>query len=236
MKAFYRKPISTDRFKEYLSKLEGDTEGDMVLPIAGFNPMAKDHVLAKIEDLERLNAELIMKEVILNLNLKLESVDHADIEVVLNLADDLKGAWTNHYSTDYESKFKTKGTLNRNFCTPYFWSSEVFTEEQVQQRTKEYLYRALYQLDNNAILSLEHHFNQELFVAKNCLINEEVLEPMNIEAIESFYSEHKYSESYDLIFNFFYGDKGSESLGYKTYGIETITGFEFAKQLTQAHS
>lgn len=41
MKDFYSQPISEARFKAYLAKLQGDTKGDMTLPISGFNPMQK---------------------------------------------------------------------------------------------------------------------------------------------------------------------------------------------------
>jgi len=57
MKELYQGPVSPDRFKNYLSKLQGSTDQDLALPIAGFNPMAKGHVLEKIEELEALGAE-----------------------------------------------------------------------------------------------------------------------------------------------------------------------------------
>ena len=60
MKAFYSKPISFNRIKEYRSKLQGNTKDDLVLPITGYNPMAKDHILEKIKALEDLKAEAIM--------------------------------------------------------------------------------------------------------------------------------------------------------------------------------
>ena len=45
MKEFYQKPLSNKRFEEYLSMLQGETKGDLVLPIAGFNPMAKEDII-----------------------------------------------------------------------------------------------------------------------------------------------------------------------------------------------
>ncbi|MEL7123458.1 MAG: hypothetical protein AAFO07_28690, partial [Bacteroidota bacterium] len=64
MKELYLQPLSVNRFKEYIARLQGDTKGDLSLPISGFNPMAKEHILQKIEELERLEAEQIMQEVI----------------------------------------------------------------------------------------------------------------------------------------------------------------------------
>ena len=232
IKEFYQNPISKDRFKEYLSKLQGDTKGDMVLPISGFNPMAKDHLLLKIEELEHLHTEDIMEETIEDCNKVLaESIDISEDEivVVLNIADDLKGSWTNYYTTDFDSKFKLNAFVNRNFCVPYFWTSEGYTQETIRKRTKEYLYRTLYRLNNANPVSLEEHFDQEVFVAAKSMTTIGDIDKSSLEAIEKFYLEHKDSEEYNLIFGFFYGDQGSESLNYMTFGINGITGYDYAK-------
>jgi len=100
----------------------------MALPISGFNPMAKDHILEKITQLQNLGAEKLILSVINKYNSTLKSPQNNTIKIVLNLADDLKGSWTNSYSTDYESKFKLNGFIKRNFCVPYFWTSEKNTE------------------------------------------------------------------------------------------------------------
>ena len=51
--------------------------------------------------------------------------------------------------------------------------------------------------------------------------------------IESFYLENKDSDQYDKIFNFFYGDVGSESLGYKQYGNHSPLGYDYATMLVK---
>jgi len=95
IKELYQQPISDGRFAEYLKKLQGDSKEDLILPIAGFNPMAKEHVLYKIEELEGLNAEEVMHQAIKEFNANLQNPIDDIFLVVLNLADDLKGAWTN---------------------------------------------------------------------------------------------------------------------------------------------
>ena len=64
IKELYSKPRAPQRFKEYLAMLQGDTKDDMSLPIVGFNPMAKDHILDKIAELEALQAEELITEVL----------------------------------------------------------------------------------------------------------------------------------------------------------------------------
>ena len=86
MKQLYLKPISNTRFKEYLSKLQGDTKGDLALPISGFNPMAKDHIITKISELENLGAEDRINETIQTANAHFDKPHSDEVLVVLNIA------------------------------------------------------------------------------------------------------------------------------------------------------
>ena len=229
IKELYSKPISTERFQEYISKLQGGTKGDLALPISGFNPMAKHHILEKIDELEELNAEKIMERTITEFNSTLKESNDEEFLVVLNLADDLKGGWTNYYSTDFDSKFKLNAFVNRKFCVPYFWTSESYSSEIIRIRTIEYLSRTLYRIKNPQPKTLEEHLEQEIYVATIADYDGQNINEMSFEEIEKYYLENKISEEYDRIFNFFYGNNGSESLGYKEYGIIETSGYEYAK-------
>ncbi len=233
IKDLYAKPISTERFKAYISKLQGGTKGDMVLPIGGFNPMAKEHILQKISELENLNAEIVMGETIKEFNSTLDKSPTKEITVVLNIADDLKGGWTNFFSTDFDSKFKLNAFVNRQFCVPYFWTSESYSRALVESRTLGYLKRTLYRVNHPQPKTLEEHLEQEVFSASVENDDDQSYKEANFREIENYYSENKLSEEYDRIFNFFYGDSGSESLGYKKYGIERPLGYEYAKQIAK---
>lgn len=229
VKELYSKPASPDRFKAYITKLQGGTKGDLALPITGFNPMAKDHILTKIEALEKLAAEDIMQESINKFNAILKDSNDDEITVLLNIADDLKGGWTNYYTTDFDSKFKINAFVKRQFCVPYFWSSESYSQEKIETRTLDYLSRTLYRINNPQPVSLEEHLNQEIFVAQ--LGNSQAMTYNQADYVEaeSYYLEHKHSEKYDRIFNFFYGDEGSISVGYKSFGSRPILGFDYSK-------
>lgn len=230
IKELYQKPISSNRFQEYLSKLQGDNKNDLALPISGFNPMAKEHILQKIEELQNLEAETLMNTVIEEYNSQLTD-SHKQITVVLNIADDLKGAWTNFYTTDFDSKFKLNPLVKRNFCVPYFWTSEGYTKELIRNRTLEYLNRTQFRLQNANPKTLEQHVEQEIYALKNS-VDKKTFTNTNFEYIEAHFLKHRNSEEYDLIFNFFYGKIGSQNLGYKTYGINDKTGFDYAKIVT----
>ncbi len=230
MEAFYGQPRSRERFQDYLSKLQGATK-DMVLPIMGFNPMAKEHVLEKIRELKALQAERLMEATISEFNETLEDAGDAQITVVLNLADDLKGGWTNFYTTDFDSKFKLNALVERNFCAPYFWSSESYTEQLINDRTLAYLGRTFYWKHHPKPITLEDHLKQEVFVCQRMRNTSEKGPSGEYESIERFFEVHRHSNQHSVIFNFFYGDSASQSLEYSSFGIQGKTGFDYAEWL-----
>ena len=186
----YEKPRSLERFQEYISKLQ-DKKGDMSLPIAGFNPMAKEHILDKLAELKDLKAELVIEETINNLNTTLRDLhNELVIKIVLNVADDLKGAWTNRYTTDYDSKFKINALVARKFCTPFFWASEYYTESLISCRTLEYAYRTIYWLTIPKPKILKQHIEQEIYVAMKEETPPVKTEKAEFELLDEFYSKY----------------------------------------------
>lgn len=226
----YEKPRSMERFQEYISTLQ-DKKGNMTLPIVGFNPMAKEHILHKLTELKGLKAEQIIQDTINSLNTTLEKEQTQNIiKVVLNLADDLKGAWTNRYTTDYDSKFKINALVTRNFCTPFFWTSENYTEQLIISRTFEYAVRTIYWQTNTKPKTLKEHIDQEIYVAQKDKTKSEQIDTTDFELLDNFYSKYQQSEEYSIIFNFLYGDNASKSLEFPTYRITgELNGFDYAK-------
>jgi hypothetical protein len=227
---FYEKPRDLDRFQAYLSLLQGETKGDLVRPIGGFNPMAKPHVLDKLKELKALEAEKIMAETLADLSSKQENTPV--FKVSLTLSDDLQGGWTNRFTADFDSKFKLNPLIKRQFCTPVFWTSEDYSKDIIRERTIEYAFRTLYWFDKKTKpVTLKDHFEQEQFVAKKG--TPQYRSPKlacDTVFLQNFYETHADSDDYALIFNFFYGDAASESLGFKTFGTkDAMAGFKFAR-------
>jgi len=226
----YAKPRSRERFQEYISMLQGDKKGDLTLPIVGFNPMAKEHVLEKLAALKELRAEEIMQDALRSINITRTEQNRGIFKVVLNLADDLKGGWTNRYTTDYDSKFKINALVTRSFCTPYFWTSENYSEQLIRNRTSEYAFRTIYWLTHARPKTLKDHVEQEIYVAQSANLNADPFNADDVEQLDNFYSTYKESDEYGIIFNFLYGNEASLSLGLAAYGMKGVAnGFDYAK-------
>ena len=229
MKDFYELPRDTKRFEKYLSLMQGQVGADISLPIHGYNPMGKNHILERISELEKLEAEQVCQDELDRLNSNGGPSLKEKICVVINLADDLQGLWTDRFATDFEAKFKCNAILERNFCTPFLWSSESYTERLIRQRTEEAALRAIYGKKNGRLRTLQEFVKQEVFVARHSIYIE-TPDSVKFEAqVQRIYDTFKEKDEYTIIFNFFYGDEASRSLGYPTYGIIDLTGFEFVR-------
>lgn len=206
----YKKPIGAARFQAYLKQLQGDTKGDLVLPIGGFNPMAKPHLVEKLAELKAIQAETIIQKTLFDLNQSFKRETSVTIfKVALNVADDLEGSWTNRFTTDYDSKFKLNALVKRQFCTPFCWSSESYSADLVQERTLESALRTLHWLKYPKPKTLQEHANQEIFAAPR--------KEKSLFAKPELFTKHCQSDSYAIVFNFLYGDEASIALGLPVY-------------------
>ncbi len=213
MVEFYSVPPSIERFNKYLSILEGQTKGNLEIPIGSYNPMAKEHVRERLLELKQLNTEEVVEETLSLLN-RQNNYPELTFGVCLNLADDLHGGWTNRITTNYQSKFQIHPLVKRHFCTPHFWTSETFSTDLIVSRTKEYVFHTLYFLDHGKPVTLNDHVEQLNFVQHNLSGNF-----TSISAKKSF-EQYKSSEDYSVIINFLYGDNASELLGFRSLGID----------------
>ena len=232
MEALYRIPRSKERFDIYLNMLQGGSGSDMILPIAGYNPMGNDFVLEKLIDLKKLDVENLISEELISLNRTLKSQDSTTFQVVINLIDDVGGAWSEHCTTDYNSRFKLTPLLRRKFSTPIFWTSENFNKNLIVERTRRQVYDTVYNCKFGPPLTLKDHVQQELFVQNESININDVNELQDFEKLNRFYQKHLESKDYSLIFNFLYGDEASESLGYNNWGHKENACFSYAIMLS----
>jgi hypothetical protein len=214
MVEFYSVPPSIERFNKYLSILEGQTKGELEVPIAAYNPMAKEHVRERLLELKELHAEDLIVETLAGFNQEFKNLNpEITLGVCLNLADDLYGGWTNRITTDYQSKFQINALVKRSFCTPHFWTSEAFSKELIISRTEEYVFNTLYFLEHGKPVTLNDHSQQLKFVLGK------LGEKSPICSLKHF-EKFKSSEDYSVIINFLYGDETAIELGFKSLGVD----------------
>src|SRR4030088_2346706 len=124
LRDLYVQPRDTHRFRQYIAMLTGGT-GDVVLPIGVANPMAKEHAVAKIDELLAVGADEIGAEAASTAHTRLARVDKdGEIKAAVVLVDDGAGGWTNRFTTEASVRFPSRGALKRPFATGLAWTSE----------------------------------------------------------------------------------------------------------------
>lgn len=230
MLELYRHPRTFDRFKEFLSMLQGNTKGDMEKPLGGFNPMAGAAAARKLGELKTLGAETLIQEVLAAWNGAGERISEVGdrFSISLVLSDDLYGGWTNRYTTDYTNRFLMQALVKRKQAVIVFWTSEPYTPDLIRTRALEHAHRTRYWLEHSRPKTLKEHFCQEKNVSRFAGIRYPE-EPLDKERLGFFLREHAGSEDYSVIFNFFYGDAVCRELEYPTFGIsDHLGGFRLA--------
>src|SRR5436305_9155418 len=110
LRELYVQPRGMARFREYIDTLTGGGD-DVVLPIGVANPMAKEHALAKLDELLALGAEEIGAAAAEAAQRRLEAIDTVEIKASIVLADDVGGGWTNRSTTEAMVRFPERGAL-----------------------------------------------------------------------------------------------------------------------------
>lgn len=242
MLELYDMPRSPARFQAYLHKLQGSNGGDLKLPIGGYNPMGGAIAQSKVRELISLGAEKIASDIIDDINGEMAGQTKDSFATVINVIDDVQGSWSHYHSTDFDQRFKLDALCERYFCTPYFFTGEQYNESLIRTRVMGQIHRSKHWLEHGAAKTLHQHIEQEVYVAKSVgelwksdpLIEAEIdadstrlVSSEDSRTIEGYLKEHALSENHSVIFNFLYGDKASQSLGYPCFGMSTSMGFRY---------
>src|SRR5437763_5873864 len=124
LRELYSQPRDMRRFRHYVELLTGGTD-DVVLPIGVANPMAREHAIAKIDELLAMGAEQIGQAAADAAGTRLRRLPmDLEIKAALVLVDDLAGGWTNRYTTEASVRFPSRGALKRPFAAALTWTSQ----------------------------------------------------------------------------------------------------------------
>src|SRR3981081_2764210 len=109
LRDLYLQPRDMRRFKAYLAALTGGSD-DVVLPIGLANPMAKEHALAKIDELLAIGADEVGARASAPPPTRLaRGKTYAYSKASVGLADDVAGGWTNRFPSEASVRFPGRG-------------------------------------------------------------------------------------------------------------------------------
>src|SRR3982074_3501865 len=161
LRELYSQPRDTQRFRQYIATLTGGGD-DVVVPIGVANPMAKEHAVARIDELLALGADDIAAEATASAQARLAHLQrNYEIKATLVLADAAGGGWTNACAPEGSGRFPGRGALKRPFASALVWTSELPTAEQIRQEVTAAIYRVAYQQRHGLPQTLRSMLDQE---------------------------------------------------------------------------
>lgn len=224
LRELYALPRDMKRFQAYLQLVTGGTD-DIALPLGVANPMAKEHVLHKLDELIALGAEEAGERATAEVEKRLARVPR-ELRSGLVLADDLMGGWTNRYTTDAAARFQGADLVKRGFATTVLWVSESPSHEQIRQDVLATLYRALHVRRHGNPQTLRAMLVQEgragRFAGRAATLN-----GADLAQAETTFAPHldaTLHTAYSTAFACFYGDEGAVSVGYPPLGLPPFAG------------
>ncbi len=226
-KVFYQVPIGTERFDAYIKAMGAYNDNIALVPMVGMNPMAKQHVNEKVDELIALELEEKIRDELPNLERHFTDVS-GRFKVGICVSDDVKGGWTNRYLNDYKSRFfEVSAIQKRPWITVILWVSEMYTLGKLRALLQAQVFRTVYRLKTGEAKTLLEHMTQEgqvLAFAENTV----TLEFDDLEYSREVIKPHFESTHFSTIFACLYGDEAAKSVGYPALGLSRNAGFELA--------
>ncbi len=227
----YRLPRGPERFKVYIDLMTAP-DGTMALPLAVLNPVAKEHVLDKLEELLALDAEALVANAVAQANGRLEL--KTPVKLGLVVADDVAGGWTDRYVTDATHRFEP-GELRYGFVTALLWAGERYTAASLTEQVLATCYRTRALLEHGPPKTLGQMMAQEGGAAAFAGMRP-ALDADDLDYTRTVVAPHLDTTAFPVAFACLYGDAAARSVGYEPLGLSPDAGFALALHDAQVGS
>jgi hypothetical protein len=207
LRALYQQPRGFERFQAYLGKLRSST-GEMELPISNVNPMAKPHVLERVEHLIALDAERVAIDAAREGAARLEGDDALRLLVIV--IDDAAGGWTNRWFAQHAHRYERRHEVQRGWVTVPCWSSEIPSTEAIERETRASLYRTLDERRHGAVRTLGAILDRE----SSALAFAGIESPYDSASYRAFVDPYLDSDAAPVVMTALYGNDVAATLGY----------------------
>lgn len=223
----YRLPPGPDRFQEYLRTLIDAHSGDMSFPLSVMNPMAKEHVPNFLDQLIKLQGDEIAAKATDEAMTQLGE-EPGDYRVTLVVCDDLKGGWTNRYTSDFDYRFRQKPYYQRGWIATLLWVSEVYSCEAIYAEVQMAILRAAYIQRHGYAQTLREMIAQESYAIAKAGVQVPSLDAEDLAYTRAVLAEYEDSTEMPTVIAALYGDEAAHQLGYTPLGLSQNAGLALA--------
>jgi hypothetical protein len=222
----YDLPRGRERFDAYLRTMRDPHTGDLALPLVPMNPMGKEHVPALLDAYLAADAEGAAERAVAGAT----GIDDviAAFRLGLVIADDLKGGWTNRYTSEFGYRFETRAFHARGWIVPILWTSETPGAAVAAREAVMAVHRTAYVERHGYATTLGQMLSQEGFAAAMAGSTEPSLEPDDLEYSRAVIAPLVDARDRATIVACLFGDRAARDLGYPPQGLSPRAGFAVA--------
>lgn len=222
-------PRGVERFREYIQLITGGSDDVDAPPLVAMNPMGREHVAERLDELIALGAERTAAAALREAERRLPQ-QRGDFKHGLALADDLRGGWTNRYTSEASLLFGEDYGAKRGWISTVLWVSDPPAPATVRAAVLCAVYRALHKRQHGPPATLEQALRQEGRAAAFAGL------PQHLDPDDLAYSRevlHPYlaSGDYPTCFTAMFGDTAARAVGYPPLGLSDRAGFGVALEL-----
>lgn len=233
-------PRNLESFQTYLRTLSPDGATLEYPSLVMMNPMSKEHVAARLDELLALDADGIAMRALAEAAATVADAP-GDCQLALVLVDDQHGGWTNRYDYEFNqrgargrltTKDKRPAWLKEAWLTGILWSSEAATERAVREAVLTVVYRAAYVQRHGAAATLGAMLAQERQVMQAAGCTLPALDPTELAHTRAVLTPLLGATDMRTCIECLFGDAAGETLGFTPRGLRHWAGLALALQET----
>ena len=225
----YAMPRGMERFREYIKTMTDADTGDLALPLVAMNPMGKDHVPALIDEYLALGAEDIGAAAVRDADVRRASaVADREYKVALVVSDDLKGGWTNRWTSEYSHRMEGAAITRRGWLVGLLWSSEPASAQNVRVAVLTSIFRAEYLQTHRAPVTLGEMLHQEGYAMWRAGCTTPHLDDEDLAYTRSVIEPLRGAKDRATVMACLFGDTAAKALGYPPQGLSDRGGLALA--------
>ena len=223
----YSLPRGMERFQAYLATMVDPETRDLKLPLVALNPMGKEHVPALLDEYLACGAEATAARAVAEAEAQLARVP-GEFKVTLVISDDLRGGWTNRYTSEFGHRFQSKAFHRRGWLTGILWTSETPAVQTAREEILQTIYRGAYIEEHGFPRTLREMLAQEGYAMTRAGCTQPSFETEELDYTRAVIAPHLDATDYPLVFACLFGDEAANSLGYAPQGLSPRAGLALA--------
>jgi hypothetical protein len=224
----YDMPRGEERFREYLRTIVDARTGDLALPLVGLNPMGREHVRERLDELVALSADRIAHDAVVELQAEVRDVAGA-FRVALCLSDDQLGGWTDRAAAEFTSLFEHDALTKRGWIVATLWSSETYDAERITAEVRAAVLRVADDISHGTPRTLSGRLEREARIRERARCSASRSNEAELASTARVLAPHLESTDWPTAIAALFGDDAARRLGLAPLGLDSRAAITWAR-------